>query len=273
VIVPLIGTGVKGKSVVVCAQRRLNCYLEPQVDQDKSPIVVYGTPGLVKVLDQGALVYRGGVTIGDLLYLAQGNVFEEVNNGFVATDRNAASRLTTNNGRMDFSTNEVTVVMVDGTNGYNYDTGTTAFAQIASAMFASPQATTYQDGYYLASFDRPGRTRSAARFQPTASPGTRSTSAHRHHPRRADPPVQLQRRGAPVRRQGHRILGVHGRPDLSRSSRSAARRSSVGLAARWSVSAGAQALRFLGRSRRQGPVSKPSSSSGTRRAPSRTPDI
>jgi hypothetical protein len=72
VIVPLIGTGVKGKSVVACAQRRLNCYLEPQPDQDKSPIVVYGTPGLVKVLDQGALVYRGGVTGGDLLYLAQG---------------------------------------------------------------------------------------------------------------------------------------------------------------------------------------------------------
>jgi hypothetical protein len=46
----------------------LNCYLEPQLDQDKTPIAVYGSPGLVKVLDEGALAYRGGITVGDLLY-------------------------------------------------------------------------------------------------------------------------------------------------------------------------------------------------------------
>lgn len=155
-IVPLIGTGVKSKSAVVSAQRRLNVYLEPQRDQDKAPVVVYGTPGLTKVMDEGALPYRGGITVGDLVYLARGNIFEETNNGFVSTDRNAASRLTTNNGRIGMATNEITVVLMDGTNGYNYDTGTNAFAQTASAMFASPKTGTYQDGYYLATFDETG---------------------------------------------------------------------------------------------------------------------
>ncbi len=155
-IVPLLGAGVKSKRAVVNAQRRLNCYLEPQYDQDKTKMAVFGSPGLTKVLDEGALPYRGGVTVGDLLYLARGNIFEEVNNAFAATDRNAASRLTTNNGRISFATNETTVVFVDGTNGYTFDTGTLAFAQIGSAMFASPKTCTYQDGYYLASFDETG---------------------------------------------------------------------------------------------------------------------
>lgn len=155
-IVPLIGAGVKSKSAVVSAQRRLNVYLEPQRDQDKTPIAVYGTAGTTKVMDEGALPYRGAVTVGDLAYVARGNIFEEVNNGFVSTDRNAASRLTTNNGRISLATNEITVVLMDGTNGYNYDTGTNAFAQIGSAMFANPKTATYQDGYYLATFDETG---------------------------------------------------------------------------------------------------------------------
>lgn len=155
-LVPLIGTGVKSKSTTADAQRRINCYLEPQLDQDKSAIVVYGTPGLVKVMDEGALPYRGGVTVGDVLYTARGNIAESVTNAFTSTDLNAASRLTTSTGRMSFATNETTVLMVDGTNGYQYDTGTTTFTQVASAMFAKPQTCTYQDGYYLASFDETG---------------------------------------------------------------------------------------------------------------------
>lgn len=155
-IVPLIGTGVKSKSAVVNAQRRLNCYLEPQRDQDKTPIAVYGTAGLTKVMDEGALPFRGGIPVGDLLYLTRGNIFEEVNNAFVSADRNAASRLTTNNGRVSMATNETVIVAVDGANGYTFDTGTLAFAQIASAMFANPKTIAYQDGYYLASFDETG---------------------------------------------------------------------------------------------------------------------
>jgi hypothetical protein len=154
--VPLIGVGVSAKSAVLNAQRRLNCYLEPQYDGDKSQLAVFGTPGLVKVLDQGAQVFRGGATEGELLYLGQGNKFLEVNNGFAVTDRNAASRFTTNNGRMAMTSSGTVIVIADGSNAYNYTVATLAFAQIASAMFASPKTVTWQDGYFLASFDETG---------------------------------------------------------------------------------------------------------------------
>lgn len=252
--VPLIGAGVKGKSAVVNAQRRLNCYLEPQYDQDKSQIAVYGSPGTVKVFDQGALVYRGGVTVGDLLYLAQGNIFEEVNNGFAATDRNAASRLTTNNGRISMSTNEATVVLVDGTNGYNYDTGTNAFAQIGSAMFANPKTTTWQDGFYLASFDETGTNKK--RCQISADGITWNALDFRGIDTIPGALIRTFSFNGEVHQFGDKGLefwAFTGDPTFPfQPIRGASIR--VGLAARWSVSEGAQALRFLGRSGGKGEV-------------------
>lgn len=52
--VPLIGTGLGYKSLTVNAQRRENVYLEPQNDQDKSQVTVYGRPGLTLVKELGA---------------------------------------------------------------------------------------------------------------------------------------------------------------------------------------------------------------------------
>jgi len=154
--IPLIGAGLKSKSAVVSAQRRLNCYLEPQRDQDKSSIVVYGRQGLISKLDLGAQRFRGGISLGNLLYLVQGSVFWEINNAFVNTDRNAASRLTTTAGNTDAASNETTIVLTDGSNMYQFDTSTLVFTQVGSALFASPQTVTYQDGFYLATFDEQG---------------------------------------------------------------------------------------------------------------------
>lgn len=252
--VPLIGTGVKSKSAAVNAQRRLNCYLEPQYDQDKTTLAVYGTWGQTKVLDQGALMYRGGITVGDLLYLTQGNIFEEVNNGFVATDRNAPSRLTTNNGRMSFATNESTVVMVDGTNGYNYDIGTNTFAQIASAMFASPQTTTYQDGYYLASFIESGTNKK--RCQISADGITWNALDFRGIDTTPGALIRTFSFSGEVHQfadKGIEFWAYTGDPTFPfQPIRGATIK--VGLAARWSVAEGAAALRFLGRRGGKGEV-------------------
>lgn len=253
-IVPLIGTGVKSKSTVVNAQRRLNCYLEPQYDQDKTALAVFGTWGQTKVLDQGALIYRGGVTVGDMLFLAQGNVFEEVNNAFATTDRNAASRLTTNTGRMSFATNETTIVLVDGTNGYNYDTGTTTFAQTASAMFASPQTCTYQDGYYLASFIETGTNKK--RCQISADGITWNALDFRAIDTIPGALIRTLSFSGEVHQfadKGLEFWAYTGDPTFPfQPIRGASIR--VGLAARWSVSEGAASLRFLGRRGGKGEV-------------------
>ena len=53
-ILSLFGGSTKHKSLVVTAQRRLNCYYENRPDQDKAKVVIYGTPGLVQYLNYGA---------------------------------------------------------------------------------------------------------------------------------------------------------------------------------------------------------------------------
>lgn len=253
-IVPLLGAGVSSKSRVVSSQRRLNCYLEPQYDRDKSALVAYGSPGLVKVLDEGAMPYRGGVTVGDLLYITQSNVFKECNNAFVTTDRNAASRLATNSGRMSFATNETTIVLVDGTNGYNYDTSTTTFAQIASAMFSSPKTCAYQDGYYLASFDETGTDKK--RCQISADGTTWNALDFRAVETASGALIRTYSFQGEVHQftdKGIEFWAYTGDPEFPfQPIRGATLR--VGLAARWSLAEGDQSLFFLGRKAGKGEV-------------------
>lgn len=250
----LIGTGVKSKSAVVSAQRRVNCYLEPQHDQDKTHLAVYGTPGLVQVLDSGALVIRGGITEGDLLYRARGNIFEEVNNAFAVTDRNAASRLTTNTGRMSFASSGTVIVMADGTNGYNYTISSTTFAQIASAMFASPKAVTWQDGYFLASFDETGTNKK--RCQISADGVTWNALDFRAVetvPGALIRPYAFNGEVHQFTDKGIEFWAYTGNPDFPfQPIRGASL--PIGLAARWSVAEGDQSLFFLGRPGDKGEV-------------------
>lgn len=248
-IIPLIGAGVKSKSAIVNAQRRINCYLEPQRDQDKTALAVYGTPGLTKVLDQGALVYRGGVTVGDLLYLAQGNVFKECNNAFVTTDRNAAARLTTNAGRVNMATNETTIVVIDGANGYIYDTSALTFAQIGSAMFASPQTVTYQDGFYLATFIETGTNKK--RCQISADGVTWNALDFRGIDTTPGALIRTLSFEGEVHQfadKGIEFWAYTGDPTFPFQPIRGAT-IPVGLAARWSIAIGQSSIYFLGRDR------------------------
>jgi hypothetical protein len=249
VIVPLIGAGVKSKSAVVSAQRRLNVYLEPQRDQDKTPIAVYGTPGLTKVMDEGALPFRGGVAVGDTLYVARGNIFESVNNAFVSTDLNAASRLTTNTGRISMATNELVIVLVDGTNGYIYDITAGTFAQIASAMFASPQTVTYQDGYFLATFLETGTNKK--RCQISADGVTWNALDYRAIDTTPGALMRSLSFGGEVHQfadKGLEFWAYTGDPTFPWAPIRGAT-IPIGLAARWSVALGENSLFFLGRDR------------------------
>jgi hypothetical protein len=252
--VPLIGAGVKGKSAVINAQRRLNCYLEPQYDADKSKVAIFGSPGTTQVLDNGALPFRGGFTEGDLLYVSQGNTFLEINNAFVINDRNVATRLTTAAGRMSMASNGAVIVMADGANGYNYTIATLAHAQIASAMFASPVTVTAQDGYFLASFDETGPNKNRCQISPD---GVNWAALDF----RAVETVQ----GVLIRThsfngevhqfkdKGIEFWAYTGDPTFPfQPIRGASLR--VGLAARWSVAEGAGSLYFLGRRGGKGEV-------------------
>ncbi len=252
--VPLIGAGVSAKSKTVSAQRRLNCFLEPQPDEDKTAVAVYGTPGMVQVYDGGALVHRGCLTEGDVAYVTRGDKFLELNNAFVETDRNAASRFTTNAGRMSLASSGAVIVIADGTNGYNYTLATNAFAQIASAMFASPQAVTWQDGYFLASFVETGANKKRCQI---SADGVNWSAldfrAAESTPGALLRPYSFNGEVHQFCDSGIEFWAYTGDPTFPfQPIRGATLR--VGLAARWSIGEGAQTLYLLGRKSGKGQV-------------------
>lgn len=253
-IVPLIGAGVKGKSAVVNAQRRINCYLEPEYDEDKTRLAVFGTPGLVQVADYGSNIIRGGLTEGELLYIGQGGVLYEVNNAFTKTDRNAASRFTTTTGRMSFASSGTVLAMVDGTNGYKYTPASTTFAQIASSMFASPKTVTWQDGYFLASFLETDT--NAKRCQISADGTTWNALDFRAVETTPGALIRTFSHAGEVHQftdSGIEFWAYTGDPTFPFSPIRGATLP-VGLAARWSLAQGPASLFFLGRNRNKGQV-------------------
>ena len=143
----LFGVGLKGKSPVVSAQHRINCYLDRIVDEDTEQTAIIGSPGLDLFLDLGDTPVRGWIVVGDLLYLVHRSTFYEVNNSGVQTARGTISTTT---GRVDMAHDGAVIVMVDGSAGNIYTIATTTLAVISDVDFPDTASTvTWQDGYFI----------------------------------------------------------------------------------------------------------------------------
>lgn len=86
-------------------------------DVDKSPLVFYGTPGLVLFTSFGDTPHRGAIAIRDFIYTVHRGTFWEVNNAGVRINRGS---LNTTSGRVSLSSNGQQIGITDGVNMYVY---------------------------------------------------------------------------------------------------------------------------------------------------------
>lgn len=144
----LFGVGLTSSSPNVSAQRRLNLYLEFRPEEDGIRIVAHGTPGLDLFCDFGDTPARGLYSVGDYLYVVHRGVFWQVNNAGVATNRGT---LLTTAGRVYLADNGTTIMVVDGTYGYTYNTSTpaTPIAQIVDADYVAANTVTWLDQQFI----------------------------------------------------------------------------------------------------------------------------
>jgi len=117
---PLFGSGINGKSPIVTAQRRLNCYAELRPDDDKAQIAFYGTPGLLlyKALSQtpdGSI--RGMLASPNYLYVVAGSYLFKIHADGTADDVYTGTILT-NSGPVSMAHNGTQILIVDGVAGY-----------------------------------------------------------------------------------------------------------------------------------------------------------
>lgn len=141
--IPVFGLGQVSRSPFVSAKSCQNMYFEQRPRGEKSSMVAYRTPGKILFCDFGADPPRGARVVETIskAYVVVSNTLYEVSSLGVATNRGT---LLTSAGRVSMSDNGVQVMIVDGTYGYIYNTGTLAFAQIVDVDFpATPTTVTY----------------------------------------------------------------------------------------------------------------------------------
>lgn len=135
--VQLFGIGLQGKSPVVSSQKRLNCYYEYQPveigGEDRTKVAVYGTSGLTLFVNLGAAPNRGMWQLGNFMYVVQGGNLWQINNAGTFSSRGT---LSTTTGRVSITDDGVHLLIVDGTWGYAFNTGTNVFTR--SDAFTGP---------------------------------------------------------------------------------------------------------------------------------------
>ena len=114
---PILGTGIAGRSRAVTAQKRQNIFIDIKPEKDKNELAVYGTPGLKFFSSAGSTPCRGiwWFQPYNFLYtVCYDELFE------IHTDGTIYSRghLLTTEGNVSFADNGSQIIVVDGLNGY-----------------------------------------------------------------------------------------------------------------------------------------------------------
>lgn len=151
--VNLFGLGTLSKSRAITAQRRVNCYVEPRKEMDRTAFTLVGRPGLSAfVTTLGGNPSRGlwavnTLTTPLLFSVHQGTLYS-INNAGVTT---VIGTIGTTTGNISMADDGTYLVLVDGTSGYVYNMITPAgLNQIVDGNFTtSPKTVIWQDLYFI----------------------------------------------------------------------------------------------------------------------------
>lgn len=150
-VYPLFGNGIASHSYPVTRQRRVNVYFENRPDGDKTKVAVFGTPGLSTRFTLAG-VSRGILGTESALFNVVGNTFYQIDsNGATTTSATINSYI----GNVSMTRDTDQVLIVDGVNGYIFNTSSLALAQVTSSGFPNGAKTcTFVSSYFVA--EQPG---------------------------------------------------------------------------------------------------------------------
>lgn len=145
--VPLFGSATRSKSANATAQRRVNLYGETPQDPDRSPFILYPTPGLTYFANLFGNPVRGMYSRGGVLYVAhQASLYSLTGTG-AATSLGTFGSVA---GRVCFSDNGAQLFFVDGQKAYTYTYATSTLAEVTDGDFPDGATTcAYLDGYFI----------------------------------------------------------------------------------------------------------------------------
>ncbi|ACI52198.1 conserved hypothetical protein [Gluconacetobacter diazotrophicus PA1 5] len=147
--VPFAVQSYRARSVALDAQRCVNFYAESEPKDAKSPIGVWGCPGLVAFAQCGSGPILGTCVMNGILYVVSGQTLYQVDDNGNAT----ALGSTWVTGPVSMDTNDTYLVWVDGNSGWYY-TVAGGIEQITDENFYPADSVVYFDTYFV--FNRAG---------------------------------------------------------------------------------------------------------------------
>lgn len=152
--IALFGEGINSRSPVVTRQRRLNCYLEVRKDQEKSSIVLYGTPGLRLAFNAATPLnnpMRGMIGNDTALYVVVGNQVKSLS---AAGSTLTSGTIGTSVGLVGMALNPTQLMVVDGSQGYVFSPSTGSVTLPSGAFPNGANTVAYCNGFFAA--EQPG---------------------------------------------------------------------------------------------------------------------
>lgn len=127
----------------------LNMYLEEDKANGKYQVVAYPRAGTAAFNADSGSVVRGSIEHAGVYYAVVDNTFNSYNSGGTKT---LVGTLNTSTGIVRFAAISNQIILIDGTNGYHYNTSTLAFTTISDADFpTAPHGITAQNSTFLVS--------------------------------------------------------------------------------------------------------------------------
>lgn len=139
----------KSKSLPLSAQRMVNFYSEREPEGAKSPIALFGAPGLSSFSVCGIGPIRGMRTMAGALYVVSGQILYSVSSTGTATVLGGA---VSGSGVVSMTDNGTQLLIVNGTFGYIYSVAN-GFQVITDSNFHASTSATFFDNYFVLSWD------------------------------------------------------------------------------------------------------------------------
>lgn len=133
------------RSLTVSAQRAVNAYAEREPQDAKTPVAVFGAPGLTLFATCGSGPVRGLHVMNNVLYAVSGSTLYSVSSAGVSTPLGGAI---SGSGIVQMADNGTQICIVNGVNGYIYS-ATIGFVVISDLNFHAANTVTFFDNVFV----------------------------------------------------------------------------------------------------------------------------
>lgn len=153
-IAGFVGPAYEAPSLSVNAQRCVNFLMEIDKTQAKTPVALYGVPGLKLLKNIAGGPVKGLIEVNGVLYAAVGQSFGRIDKDWTFTTLGSFS----GTGRVTLQDNGLQVLVIDGLSGFVFTIETSAWTQITDSgfVYGATQAT-YQDSYGIVGLPNTGQ--------------------------------------------------------------------------------------------------------------------